>query len=183
MSEQNAKTNEKHLPRPLLIGLMGCGKSSIGRRLAARLDMPLIDLDEEIVAQAGMPIPDIFVQSGEAYFRDMESDILRQVIDRQAIIATGGGIVLREENRQLLKIHPPVIWLKAAPEFLAERIAGDPNRPLIANENALQKLTELADARYPLYAACADLVVDRDDMNKDAITTLIIDFLRVFTGE
>jgi len=180
MSGNNPESNKKHLPRPLLIGLMGCGKSSIGRRLAARLDMPLIDLDEEIVAQAGMPIPDIFVQSGEAHFRDLESDILCQVIDRQAIIATGGGIVMREENRQLLKAHPPVIWLKAAPEFLAGRIAGDPNRPLIANENALQKLTELADVRYPLYAACADLVVDRDDMNKDAITTLIIDYLRAF---
>ncbi|MDX8392837.1 MAG: shikimate kinase [Mariprofundaceae bacterium] len=169
------------LPQPLLIGLMGCGKSSIGRRLAKRLTMPLIDLDELIVERAGRSIPDIFAQFGEAYFRDLESKILHEVIGKQAIIATGGGIVLREENRLLLKAHSPVIWLKAAPEFLAERIADDANRPLIANENALQKLTELALERYPLYESCANLIVDRDDMNKDDIATLIIDYLEKST--
>ncbi len=167
----------KSLPRPLLIGLMGCGKSSIGRRLAKRLDMPLIDLDERIVEQAGSSIPDIFAQFGEAYFSDMESRILHDIIDQQAIIATGGGVILRAANRKLLKSHPPVIWLKAAPEFLAGRIAGDSNRPLIANQDALQKLTALAIERYPLYESCADLIIARDDMNKDDITTLIIDFL------
>jgi len=165
------------LPRPLLIGLMGCGKSSIGRRLAKRLDMPLIDLDELIVERAGCSIPDIFAQFGEDYFRDMESSILHDIINQQAIIATGGGVVLREANRNLLKTHPPVIWLKAAPEFLAERISGDANRPLIANQDALQTLTALATDRYPLYAACADLIIARDDMNKDDITTKIIDFM------
>jgi len=166
------------LPRPLLIGLMGCGKSSIGRRLAKRLVMPLIDLDELIIERAGNSIPDIFEQFGEDYFRYMESKILHEIIGKQAIIATGGGVVLREANRNLLKAHPPVIWLKAAPEFLAERITGDANRPLIANQDALQKLTALATERHPLYAACADLVIARDDMNKDDIATLIIDFLR-----
>jgi len=178
MSAQNGMLR----PRPLLIGLMGCGKSSIGKRLAARLDMPLIDLDDMIVDQASMPIPEIFKRFGEAHFRDIESEALRQIIKRQAIIATGGGVVLREKNRQILKKYPPVIWLKASPEFLAERIAGDPNRPLIANEDALQKLTELADARYPLYAACANLVIGRDDMNKDDISTLIIDYLHKETN-
>ncbi|MDQ6986781.1 MAG: shikimate kinase [Mariprofundaceae bacterium] len=165
------------LPHPLLIGLMGCGKSSIGRRLAKRLAMPLIDLDELIVERAGSSIPDIFAQFGEDYFRDLESKMLHEVIGKQAIIATGGGVVLREANRNLLKAHWPVIWLKAPPEFLAERITGDTNRPLIANQDALQKLTTLAAERYPLYAACADLLIARDDMNKDDITTLIIDFM------
>ncbi|MDX8405313.1 MAG: shikimate kinase, partial [Mariprofundus sp.] len=117
---------------PILVGLMGSGKSSIGRRLAAYMDLPLIDLDDYIVEQAGRSIPEIFERNGEPAFRQMETNALRDVIDKHAVIATGGGIVECEENRLILKAHPPVIWLKASPEFLADRIDGDSNRPLIA---------------------------------------------------
>jgi len=169
----------KRLPRPVLIGLMGCGKSSIGRRLSKRLALPLIDLDEVIVAQAGMPIPEIFSRFGETAFRDMESEALANNIGQQAVLATGGGIVEREANRRLLKQHPPVIWLKAAPEFLANRIAGDANRPLIAGQDALARLEALAEVRYPLYDECADLVVERAEMSKDEIASLIINHLNL----
>lgn len=172
------KKTLRSLPRPVLIGLMGCGKSSIGRRLSERLKMPLIDLDDIIVEQAGMSIPDIFAQQGEEAFRDMESTALAEYIGYRAVLASGGGVVLRETNRRLLKANPPVIWLKASPEFLANRIAGDSNRPLLANQNALQKLTVLAAERYPLYEACADLVIKRDRMEKEEIAERIVKYLK-----
>jgi len=166
------------LSHPVLIGLMGCGKSSIGRRLSRKLKMPLVDLDDVIVEEAGTSIPDIFAQDGENHFRDLESGALANHIGRRVILASGGGVVLRKINRKLLKSHPPVIWLKASPEFIAGRIAGDPNRPLLANQDALIRLTELAAERYPLYLECADLVIERESMDKDEITEHIIKYLK-----
>lgn len=172
------KKTLRKLDHPVLIGLMGCGKSSIGRRLSRKLKMPLIDLDDVIVEQAGMSIPEIFARHGEEHFRDLESVALANHIGERAILASGGGVVLREINRKLLKAHPPVIWLKASPEFIASRIAGDPNRPLIAGQDALQRLTSLAEQRYPLYKQCADLVIDREGMDKDEITERIVKYLK-----
>lgn len=167
---------------PILIGLMGSGKSTIGRRLAATLHLPLIDLDEWIVQQQGRSIPDIFSACGEEGFRDIESEALQQALQQQAVIATGGGIVMREENRRLLREHPPVIWLRAAPEFLARRIDGDMNRPLIAQGDTLNKLQKLAEVRYPLYAQCADYVLPRDDMKKSQALQCILAFLSEWTA-
>jgi len=163
--------------RVILIGLMGAGKSSIGRRLSKELDLPLIDLDDVIVEKAGMSIPEIFEQQGEAAFRRMESETLREAVEQPAIIATGGGIVMAEENRALLKQHPPVVWLQASPEFLAARIDGDSNRPLIAVGNTLNRLKSLAELRYPLYEACADLVVPREFLKKKEVVQIILRFL------
>ena len=165
------------MTRPILIGLMGSGKSSIGRRLAVRLDLPLIDLDEYIVAKAGLTIPEIFSRSGEAEFRRLESEALAEVIHQPAIIATGGGIVMSEENRRLLKENPPVIWLEACPEFLAGRIDGDTNRPLVAAGDTLNRLRELARVRDPLYRECADLCLPRDNMKKWEAVEYILRFL------
>jgi len=162
---------------PLLIGLMGCGKSSVGRRLAAELRCQLIDLDSAIVAQAGCSIPQIFAAHGEAYFRDLESAALRDALKKPAVIATGGGIVMREENRALLQAHPLVIWLKASPKFLAGRIDGDSNRPLIAGGNTLKRLEDLAAVRHPLYRACADHVVARGKMKKRAVVASILSLI------
>jgi len=173
--------------RPVLVGLMGVGKSSIGRRLArflqvprrlARfLQVPLIDLDETIVAQAGCSIPEIFNRMGEAAFRQMETAVLKQVIDQRAVIATGGGVVMAEENRTLLRSQPPVIWLQASPEYLAARIDGDSNRPLIAGGDTLKRLQELAALRDPLYRDCADLIVPREFMKKHEVVLTILRFL------
>jgi len=165
---------------PILVGLMGWGKSSIGRRLAAHLKYPLIDLDDYIVEQAGRSIPEIFEQDGEAQFRQMETDALRAVVGKRAVIATGGGVVTSAINRDILKQHPPVIWLKASPEFLANRIDGDSNRPLIAAGDTLKKLQELAAVRYPLYEQCADYVLPRGDMAKAEAVRLIIEFLSTY---
>jgi len=173
----NKVISQTSQPTPILVGLMGSGKSSIGRRLAAHLRLPLIDLDDYIVEIAGRSIPDIFEQDGETVFRHMETNALRAVIDKQAVIATGGGIVMAEENRQLLTTHPPIIWLKASPEFLANRIDGDSNRPLIAAGDTLKKLQDLAAIRYPLYEQCADFILPRGDMKKTEALQAIIAFL------
>lgn len=168
----------KYQVSPILVGLMGSGKSSVGRRLAKRLDIPLIDLDDYIVTKAGRSIPEIFAEQGEEAFRDMESEALREVLGKPAVVATGGGVVMREENRELLKAHPPVIWLKASPEFLADRIDGDSNRPLIAAGETLKKLQALAEVRYPLYEACADYIVPRGEMKKRKVLQSILRFLK-----
>jgi len=162
---------------PVLIGLMGSGKSSIGRRLAARLGLPLIDLDDVIVSESGCSIPKIFQNQGEAEFRRRETEALREIITKQAVIATGGGVVLSPENRSLLRSHPPVIWLKASPKFLASRIKGDSNRPLIAAGDTQKRLREQATERNPLYAECADLYLRRDRMKKGKIVKTIVKFL------
>ena len=175
---KKASTKKLSQISPILVGLMGSGKSSIGRRLAARLDLPLIDLDDYIVAKAGRSIPEIFKQDGEAVFRQMETDALAEVVGKPAVIATGGGAVLSETNRRMFKEHPPVIWLKATPEFLAKRIDGDCNRPLIAGGDTLSRLRELAEIRYPLYEACADFSLPRCDMKKDEAMKAILRFLR-----
>lgn len=161
----------------VLIGLMGVGKSSIGRRLSKALDLALIDLDDAIIEKTGMSIPEIFEKQGEEAFRHIESEMLREVIDSPAVIATGGGIVMAEENRRLLKQHPSVVWLQASPEFLAARIDGDSNRPLIAAGDTLNRLKSLAELRYPLYEECADLVVPREFLKKKEIVQMILRFL------
>lgn len=156
---------------------MGSGKSSIGKRLAKYLNLPLIDLDDTIVDKAGISIPEIFAKYGEAGFRKMESETLKEVINENAVIATGGGVVLSRKNRALLRANPPVIWLKASPKFLAGRIEGDANRPLVAAGNTLSKLRELAIIRNPLYAECASLTLQRDEIEKDEAMQAIIRFL------
>ncbi|MDQ6970457.1 MAG: shikimate kinase [Mariprofundus sp.] len=162
---------------PILIGLMGSGKSSIGRRLATCLSLPLIDLDDYIVEKAGRSIPQLFEQDGESFFRQLESQALQEVLGKDAVIATGGGIVMGEKNRRLLKQYPPVIWLKASPEFLAQRIDGDENRPLIAGGDTLKNLQALAEQRYPLYEQCADFILPRGDMKKPEALNAILVFL------
>jgi len=171
------ETSAKIIPGPVLIGLMGSGKSSIGRRLAAHLHLPLIDLDDAIVAKTGLTIPEIFAQWGETEFRKMESKALRKAMAKRAVIATGGGVVLSEKNRALLKGKTPVVWLKASPEFLADRIHGDANRPLIASGNTLNKLRELAEIRNPLYKECADFCLPRDMMKKRQAVQAIVNYL------
>jgi len=141
---------------------MGAGKSTIGRRLAARLRIPCVDLDAVIVEQAGKSIPSIFEDDGEAVFRELESQCLKDVWTdaTSKVIATGGGIVLAASNRKLLQTSGFVVWLDASPEVLARRIGGDSNRPLLNGVDPLQRARELDAQRRPLYKSCADLCVD-----------------------
>ncbi|SEM58619.1 shikimate kinase [Sphingomonas gellani] len=137
----------------VLIGLMGVGKSTVGRRLAARLRLPFVDADVEIEGAAGMTIAEIFDRFGEPYFRDGERRVIARLVDgTPKVIATGGGAFLQDETRQLILEQSIAVWLDAPPAVLAERVSRRDTRPLLRGRNPLQVLTELARVRNPIYA-------------------------------
>ena len=144
-----------------LVGLMGVGKSSVGRRLANALDLPFKDADHEIEAAAGKPIKEIFADHGEAYFREGERRVIQRLIGNGALVlATGGGAVLRPANRQRLHERGTVIYLRSSPEQLFKRLRHDTKRPLLQVADPLQRLRDLYAERDPLYRECAHFVVD-----------------------
>ncbi|HYJ84129.1 MAG TPA: shikimate kinase [Allosphingosinicella sp.] len=137
----------------VLVGLMGVGKSTVGRRLARRLGLPFVDSDEEIERAADHEIGEIFDRFGEAGFRDGERRVLRRLIDGgRKVIATGGGAFMDSETRALILDRCIAIWLEAEIETLAERVARRETRPLLAGKDPLPLLRELAELRNPIYA-------------------------------
>jgi len=162
-----------------LIGPMGAGKSSVGSRLAKRLQLPFIDLDAMIVARAGKSIPHIFRDDGQCVFRALEGECLQQCLSsaKHCVLATGGGVVMRAPNRQRLKDGGTVIWLDASPEILAQRTAGDTNRPLLHGVNPLQKARELDIQRRTYYQRCADFRINTANSTVTATVTGIMAFL------
>lgn len=144
-----------------LVGLMGAGKTTVGRLLARRLKLRFVDSDHEIEARCGVKIPVIFEIEGEAGFRAREAQTLAELTQLEGVVlATGGGVVLAEQNRRLLAARGTVIYLRATPEHLYERVRQDKNRPLLATADPLGRLRALYRERDPLYRAVADLVVD-----------------------
>lgn len=153
MNPVTASSPDKKSKPIALVGMMGVGKTSIGRRLAQRLQIPFVDADQEIVDAAGLSIPEIFEKFGEAHFRDGERRVIARLFDgKRKIIATGGGAFVNEETRQLMMERAIVIWLDADIDTLVERTARKGDRPLLANGDARQILTKLAQERNPLYA-------------------------------
>lgn len=146
-----------------LVGLMGVGKSSIGRRLATVLDLPFRDADAEVEAAAGQSISDIFASMGEAAFRDGERRVIARLLDEGPhVLATGGGAFINDETRALIKQRAISIWLKADLPLLARRIGRKDSRPLVRGKDPLAVLTELAAVRDPIYAQ-ADVAVETSD--------------------
>lgn len=144
-----------------LIGLMGAGKTTIGRVLARRRQLDFVDSDHEIVARCGVPIPTIFEIEGEAGFRRRESAMIDELTQRRGIVlATGGGAVLSPENRAWLKSRGTVVYLHAQPQELWWRTRHDRNRPLLQTADPLKKLQELYAVRHPLYLETAHIVLD-----------------------
>lgn len=144
-----------------LVGLMGAGKTSVGRALARRLHKTFYDTDHEIERSTGVKIPLIFEIEGEAGFRARETKALTELVRRHDIVlATGGGVVLSEQNRRLLTGHGTVVYLRAAPRDLWLRTRHDRNRPLLQTADPLSKLQALFEERDPLYREVADLVID-----------------------
>jgi shikimate kinase len=144
-----------------LVGLMGAGKTSVGRLLAKRLGKHFLDCDHEIEARTGVRVPVIFEIEGEDGFRAREAQVLDAVTAMHDIVlATGGGAVLRPENRAALSTRGFVIYLRAQPRDLWQRTRHDRNRPLLQTEDPLGRLQELYEFRDPLYREVADLVVD-----------------------
>lgn len=149
--------NEQHI---FLVGPMGAGKSTIGRHLAAFLNRPFFDIDNEIEARTGADIQWIFDMEGEEGFRVREAKALLELIqnDTSSVIATGGGIVLREDNREVLRENGQVIYLSATKEQLYDRTRKDKSRPLLQVDNRREVIDQLVKKRDPLYRGIADLV-------------------------
>jgi len=146
-----------------LVGLMGAGKTTVGRQLAKRLHRRFVDADQEIEARTGVRIPVIFEIEGEAGFRRREARVIDELSrERELVVATGGGAVIDAANRANLKRSGLVVYLSAAPETLFERTRLDRNRPLLQVEDPLAKLRQLHAQRDPLYREVADLVVEGD---------------------
>ncbi len=144
-----------------LVGMPGAGKTTIGRQLARRLQRTFIDADHEIEARTGVRIPLIFDIEGEQGFRNREAKVIADLAgDTDLIVATGGGAVLRPENRMALKQSGTVVYLQAAPRLLFERTRLDPNRPLLQVADPMQKIEELFAQRDPLYREVADIVIN-----------------------
>lgn len=143
-----------------LVGLMGVGKSTVGRRLAKRLGLAFADGDEEIESAAGMTVSEIFASLGESEFRAGEARVMRRLLEGpRLVLATGGGAMLNAETRALMKTHAVTVWMRADLETIAERVARRDTRPLLRGRDPLEALRSLAEARYPVYGE-ADVTVD-----------------------
>ena len=147
----------------VLVGMMGAGKTSIGRRLASTLGLPFVDADVEIENAAGMTISEIFARHGEAYFRDGERRVIARILaDGQRVLATGGGAFINPVTRERIAEKGVSIWLKADAEVLLRRVRKRPNRPLLHTRDPEQTLRELIDARYPVYALADFCLISRE---------------------
>ncbi len=146
----------------VLTGFMGTGKTEVGRELARVLGWKVIDVDDEIVKAQKMSINEIFSRFGEPAFRDIETEMIRQVSrSRNVIISTGGGAVLRQENMDILKERGVVVCLDAAPDTILKRTSGNSERPLLKVEDPLGRIRELLEFRRPFYQK-ADITIDTD---------------------
>ncbi len=146
-----------------MVGLMGAGKSSVGRRLAARLGLAFVDADSEIEAAAGETISEIFARHGEARFRDRERGVIGRILDRGGqVLATGGGAFMDGDTRALIAERAISVWLRAELEILLERVLRRNNRPLLKTGDPRQVLQKLIEERYPVYAE-ADITIDSQD--------------------
>lgn len=161
----------------VLIGMMGAGKSTVGRRLAARLGLPFADADIEIEAAAGMTIPEIFAEHGEQYFRDGEARVISRLLDGgPAVLATGGGAWMREETRSRICERGISVWLKADADVILKRIKRRSDRPLLQTSDPAATIATLIAERYPVYET-ADLTVFSRDVPHDRIVDECVDAL------
>lgn len=162
----------------VLVGLMGVGKSAVGRRLARRFDLPFVDADAEIEAAAGSSIEEFFEQHGEAAFRAGERRVIARLLDGERhVLATGGGAFMDAETRRLIKSRGISIWLNADLDTLVERVSRRNNRPLLKNGNARQVLSDLMAVRNPVYAE-ADITVASVDRPLVEMTVRVADALQ-----
>ena len=161
----------------VLVGMMGVGKSTIGRRLATRLRLPFVDADTEIEAAAGMSIPDIFETHGEPHFRDGEARVIARLLDSgPAVIATGGGAFMREETRKCIRSKAVSIWLKADADIIMKRVKRRADRPLLQTADPAAAVGRLIEEREPVYQN-ADLTIWSRDVPHEKIVDECIEAL------
>lgn len=164
-----------------LIGFMGSGKSTVGRELARKMAYLFVDTDEEIERKAKKSIPEIFEEHGEKYFRRLEEEVLSEIIENneEMVISTGGGIVLSERNRRILREKTITILLQAGVEELYNRLKDETNRPLLAVENPQEEIKRLLEEREEYYNT-ADIKVNTDGLQVAEIVELIVE--KISTG-
>jgi shikimate kinase len=161
----------------VLVGMMGAGKSTIGRRLAARLNLPFVDADTEIEAAAGMTIPEIFEVHGEPHFRDGEARVIARLLDAgPAVLATGGGSFMREETRRRIGEKAVSIWLKADPDVIMRRVKRRADRPLLQTVDPAATVSRLISEREPIYQH-ADVTISSREVPHDKIVDECLDAL------
>jgi len=178
MTEDAKPATRKAPPRSLvLVGMMGAGKTAVGRRLAAGFGLPFIDADEEIEAAAGCSISDIFALHGEAAFRDGERRVIKRLLSQPvSVLATGGGAFMDARIRALIKASGISIWLKADLETLWHRVRRRSHRPLLNTPNPKETLEALMKTRYPVYAE-ADITVESNEAPLDETVNRVIGHL------
>jgi shikimate kinase len=167
-----------------LIGYRGSGKTTVASALAKRLGWPWIDADAELERRTGNTIKQIFADQGEKAFRDLESTVLADLVKLDGhIVALGGGVVLRDDNRQLLAGRGKIVWLQASPEVLMARISGDATtaerRPNLTGQGGLAEIRTLLAERTQIYASCADLTVSAESMSAAEVAQQVIDELQL----
>ena len=169
--------------RPIvLVGLMGAGKTSVGRRLAEKLGIPFVDADHEIEVAAGKPIKEIFADHGEAYFREGERRVIQRLIGNGAqVLATGGGAYMNDETRARIQEHGVSVWLRAALPLLMKRVAKRQDRPLLQADDPETVMRTLMDKRYPVYAL-ADVTVESRDVQHGQMVNDVIRALAAWDG-
>ncbi|KAF0119144.1 MAG: shikimate kinase [Rhodospirillaceae bacterium] len=176
-SENRHKEEAKAISMPrtvVMVGLMGAGKSTIGRRLATRLRVPFVDADAEIEAAAGCTIASFFARYGETAFRDGERRVMARLLTGPiCVLAAGGGAFMDPQTRSLVKDRAVSVWLKADLDVLASRTAGRTHRPLLHGDDPQGVLTRLIDERYPVYSM-ADITVESTDGPREAMVEYVV---------
>ncbi|TAG09974.1 MAG: shikimate kinase [Verrucomicrobia bacterium] len=175
------------MPRNIiLIGFMGCGKSTIGRSLQGKLGYPWIDTDEHIEQCVGMSVKEIFAKRGEQAFRELESNILLDMTERRIqhhIISTGGGIIGRQENRKMLGKLGFVVWLVASTQVIMERTARNRDRPLLQTDDPKTRIEALLQERRPLYEETAHISIETHGLDSNEVASGIIESARYFFNQ
>jgi shikimate kinase len=164
----------------VLVGLPGSGKTTVGRQLARRLRLSFVDSDHAIEARLGCSIREYFEREGEERFRDLESDVLADLCQtHDGVLSTGGGAVLRSVNRECLRQHGHVFYLRSSPEEVFRRLRNDQNRPLLQVADPQARLRELYEARDPLYREAAHYVIETGRPSVSALVNMIVSQLEL----
>jgi len=162
-----------------LIGFMGSGKSTIAKKLSEKLGVTQVEMDEVIVQEQGMPITEIFEKYGEEHFRDIETDLVRRLQEKDGVVVScGGGTVLREANRKMMKESGVIILLTAKPETILDRVKHSTNRPVLNGNMNVEYIAELMEKRRTCYEAAADYTIVTDGKQRETICAEILELIK-----